>query len=409
LRFLVVGAGGQGAPCASILSRDPDVSEVVLVDIDEDLLEKVSRKIGSSKVSTVRVDAGNVDDLLNVAEGVSVFINLTHIRFNSNIMEAALKSRAHYVDTAFDDPIWRQLIENKPLEFDEEFKKEGLTAVIGCGGSPGITNVLARYLCDKFDSVEKIRIILGGKTIKESEDVIETWEPTWSPEIALDDYASDVDVFEDGEYKSYPPFSGVEEYRFPSPVGPLLVSWHNHEEPPMLPRFIGKGVRYVDFKYPINKVVGSLIKLGFAGYDPIEVKGIKVVPRDVLLKLVRRPVNTFLTEDESTVVSPSAYRGFMVIEAEGVKAGDKMSGKIIRGGTVPSAEEKLEMFRSLGTTKVGVAAPAIVAAKMCLEGDVERGVIAPECLDPVKFLGKMAEMGVPVKFQETLVKGVSIS
>ena len=409
MRFLVVGAGGQGAPCASILSRDPDVSEVVLVDIDEDLLEKVSRKIGSSKVTTMRVDAGDLDDLLKAAKGVDAVINLTLPRFNLRIMEAAVKSGAHYVDTALGPAIWNRIIENKPLQFDKEYKEAGLTAVIACGGTPGVTNVLIRYVCDKLDRVDKIRLVAGGKPLEEPEDIVEAWDPGWSPDVAIDDYAAEPVVFEDGEYKHYPPFSGAEEYRFPDPVGQLLVSWHIHEEAITPPRFLGKGVRYVEFKYPVDKIAGALVKLGLASYDPMEVKGVKVAPRDVLLKLVRRPVNAFLTEDEGSVTAPPRYCWFEVIEVEGSKAGEKIKFKLTQGGTEDDVEERLKMYRRLGTTRVFVAAPAIVAAKMCVEGDAGRGVIAPECLNPVKFLRKMADMGVPIKFQETTSMNVCIS
>lgn len=409
-KFLVVGAGGQGAPCASILSRDPEVSRIVLADINEELLNKVSKKIRSGKLTTVRVDAGILEDLKNAAKGVDAVINLTHIRFNAKVMEAAVKSGAHYVDTALDyEGIWKQLVENKPLNYDKEFRKAGLTAVLGCGGSPGITNVLARYLCDKLDSVDSIRIVLGGKSLRESKDVVETWEPGWSPEIALSDYAHEVDIFRDGEFSKVPPFSGAEEYKFPGPVGPLLVSWHCHEEPVMLPRFIGKGVKYVDFRYPVDKIAGALIKLGFASYEPIEVKGVKVAPVDVLMRLVRRPVNEFLIEDEKKVKASSLYKFYMVIEVEGEKAGEKIQCKIIVGDIEPNADEKLKMFRKFRTTMIWVAAPAIIGAKMSIEGDAEQGVIGSECLNPIKFLKKMAGMGTPVRFEETISKSVSVS
>ncbi len=409
LKFLVVGAGGQGAPCASILSRDPEVSEIVLADIDLELAEKVAKKIGSDKITVMRVNAGNLKDLLKVAKGADAIINLTLPRFNLNIMEAALKSGAHYVDSALGPVIWRQLIEKKPLEFDEDFKKAGLTAVIGCGGTPGVTNVLIRYVCDKLDSVDKIRCVAGGKPLKESKEVVKAWDPGWCPDVAIDDYAEEAVVFEDGEYKLHPPFSGVEEYKFPGPIGPLLVSWHVHEEVLTIPRFIEKGIKYVDFRYPVDIVAGALVKLGFPSYDPIEVKGVKVAPRDVLLSLVRHPVNNFLTEDESTVMTPSEYIWSMVMEIDGEKAGDKVKYTLTRRSTEVSADEKLKMLRKLGTTRVGVAAPAIVAAKMSIKGDAERGVIAPECFDPIKFLKMMADMGAPVKFQETVSKSISIS
>ena len=409
LRVLVVGAGGQGAPCASILSRDPEVSEIVLADINLELAQKVDGKIGSDKIATMRVDAGNLEDLLKASKDVGVIINLTLPQFSVNLMKAALKNGAHYVDSAIGDPMWRQLIEKQPLEFDDDFKEAGLTAVIGCGGSPGTTNVLIRYVCDRLDSVNEIRCAIGRKCLVESKDVVRAWNPGWSPDVALDDYADKPVVFEDGEYKLVPPFSGVEEYRFPDPVGLQLVSLHSHEEAVTIPRFIGKGVRYVEFKYPLDIVAGALVKLGFASRDPIDVSGVRVAPREVLLSLVRPPVDNFLAENEDSIVNPSEYATFMVMKIAGEKDGDKVKYTLAQRLFGVGAEEKLKMFRRLGTTRVFVAAPAIVAAKMSISGDAKKGIIAAECLDPINFLKMMADIGVPVKFQETVSRNITIT
>ncbi|MCD6599674.1 MAG: saccharopine dehydrogenase NADP-binding domain-containing protein, partial [Dehalococcoidia bacterium] len=93
-KVLIVGAGAQGGPCASILARDKDVSEIVLGDIDLELANKVKQKIKSAKITPVKVDAGRVEDIERAARGVDVIINLTVTAFNSNIMKAALKSGA---------------------------------------------------------------------------------------------------------------------------------------------------------------------------------------------------------------------------------------------------------------------------------------------------------------------------
>lgn len=406
MKFLVVGAGAQGAPAASILSRYSDVSEVVLADIDEGLLEKVSEKIGSDKITAIRVDAGNLDELVKVAEGVDAVVNLSPIRFNHNIMKAALMSGAHYVDAATGPTLWDQILRDEPLELDKEFREAGLTAVFGSGGTPGVTNVLIRHGCDKLDKVDRVSTIVGFEPIQEAKEVVEAWDPGWSPETALEDWVLDAIVFEDGEYKHYPAFSGMEEYEFPEPLGRRLICWHIHDEALTIPRFIGKGVKYADFKYSVDKTAGALIKLGLAGADPIDVRGVKVAPRDVLLSLVRRPVNDFLNEDENTATAPFGYAGFLIIEIEGEKNGEKTEITLTYDATSQSAEERLEMFRKLGTVLVGVAAPAIVAAKMSIEGQAERGVIAPECLDPAKFFTNLAEMGVPIKFQETISRNI---
>jgi len=104
---------GQGGPCASILARDKDVSEVVLGDIDIDLANKTKNKIRSDKVTAVKLDAGKVENIKNAGRGADVIINLTLIQFNANVMQAAVESGAHYVDTATGDPVWTQLMKGQ--------------------------------------------------------------------------------------------------------------------------------------------------------------------------------------------------------------------------------------------------------------------------------------------------------
>jgi len=407
MKVLIVGAGAQGGPCASILARDKDVSKIVLGDINLGLADKVKNKINSNKITTVKLDAGKVEDIERAAQGVDVIINLTLVRFNAKIMKAAVNSGAHYVDAAMDYPLWAQLTENQPLDLDDEFKKAGLTALVDCGGSPGITNVLARYACDKLDRVDEIKVRLGGKLLEKPKEVVSAWAPGWCPEIALTDYADATPVFEDGKWKVYPPFSGTEEYNFPDPVGPVLLCHHHHEEAPTLARFIGKGIKYVDFKFPVDLLAGAFIKMGFASSKPIDVKGVQVAPIDVLMKLVRQPVDTFFTETEATAKLPPESAFFIVVEVKGAKSGEDV--KYTLSLAPETTEENLESYRRFGTTTIFVAIPTIVAAKICIEGDADRGIIAPECLDPIKFLKRMADMGAPIKFHEMCSKEVAIS
>jgi len=410
-RVVVIGAGGQGASCASILARDKDVSEIVLGDIDLDLTNKVKDKIKSDKIIAMKVDAGKIEDLQRAVSGADAVINLTVPRFNMNIMKVALRNRVHYVDTAFCDaavPYETQMIERKPLELDDEFKKAGLTALIGCGASPGVTNVLIKYVCDKLDQVDKICIRCGGKILNKPKDIISAWNPGWSVATAIRDWAEKPIVVEDGEYKKYPPFSGREEYDY-YPFGKVLLCNHEHEEQVMLPRFIGKGVKYVDFKYPVDIQAGNFIELGFGSDKAVEVEGVKILPVDILTKLVSSPVDAFFTEDE-TVKLPVESVGIMVIKVKGVNSEEDIEYTISYPYThFTTTQERLEIYRRFVTTSIYVAMPAIVGAKMCVEGDAEKGVIGPECLDPIEFLKRMANMGAPVKFRETFSKEVTIS
>jgi saccharopine dehydrogenase-like NADP-dependent oxidoreductase len=236
------------------------------------------------------------------------------------------------------------------------------------------------------------------------------WEPTWSPFRALWGYAVEPTIFEDGEYKKYPIYSGYEEYHFPKPVAMIPLVYHQHQEPITLPHFIGKGVKYCDFKYTVDSKAGTLIKTGFASSDPVDIKGVKVAPIDVLMKLVHHPVDTFLTEDEKTGKLPIKIVGRVAIEVKGGNEAEQIEYKVVYPLSLfETPEERLELYKKFGASNIYVALPAIVGAKMCMEGSTERGVIPAECLDPIKFLKLMASMGASVKFQEVCSKQVSIS
>jgi saccharopine dehydrogenase-like NADP-dependent oxidoreductase len=214
-------------------------------------------------------------------------------------------------------------------------------------------------------------------------------------------------VFEDGAFVDYPPFSGVETYDFPDPVGSVVVAHHCHEEAPFMGHFIGQGLKYVDFKYPIDPIAGALVKMGFASYQPIDVKGVEVAPIDVVSAMAPPPVDTFFTESEETVQLPPPFVRATVVEVKGVKSGEEVTYRL-SVVLPPVAEERLRIFRRLGTVKIYVALPAVIGAKMCVAG-VGKGVIAPECLDPVAFLKAMSDMGAPLQFTEECISEVVFS
>jgi saccharopine dehydrogenase-like NADP-dependent oxidoreductase len=419
MKILVIGAGAQGGPCVSILSRDPEVKEIILGDIDIDLANKVKSKINSPKVTVQELNAGSVEDIKHVAKGVDVIITLTLTAFNDNVMKAALAVGAHYVDTSFGEPskmdicasdnILSQIIEGRPIALDAEFKNAGLSAIHGCGGAPGIMNVLTRLCADKLDTVDAIRMRVGRKVMVPSDDVVSAWTPSWSPFRALWGYAIKPMVFENGEYKTYPIFSGYEDYRYPEPTGIVPMVLHQHQEQVTLPHFIGKGIQYCDFKYTNDTNVGTLIKQGFASDEPVEVRGCKVSPLDLLMEIVRKPVDTFLSETAETAAQPISILAWAATEVSGKCGDESVEYKIDWPFFMfDTSEKRLAIFNTFGASNIYVSLPAIVGAKMCMRKDAPRGVIATECLDPAIFLKTMNEMGATLEYNEVCTRKVAI-
>lgn len=207
----------------------------------------------------------------------------------------------------------------------------------------------------------------------------------------------------DGEFVHVPIFSNPEVYTFPEPIGDLLISSHMHEEPYMIPKFyLAKGLRYMDFKYPVDKLVGAFIKMGFSSDELIDVKGVQVAPKDVLMTLVKRPGNKFFEEDTHTILQ-SDLTGIMDVSVSGKRSGEKLTHHLSYRFTDHTNHDlQRQLFSTFGTTMVYVALPAVVGAKMCVNGDVERGVVSSDSLDPHRFFAGMGERGVTFEFEESI-------
>ena len=76
MKVLIVGAGGQGGSCASILARQDSVDEIRLVDLKEETAKAVADHIGGGKIRTGTVNALDPDDVARAAEGVDVVVDM---------------------------------------------------------------------------------------------------------------------------------------------------------------------------------------------------------------------------------------------------------------------------------------------------------------------------------------------
>lgn len=397
MKILTVGAGAQGLVIASELVKDPEVDQVRLADIDLEKARRLARELKSEKIRTHRVDASKPDDLLKVAKGVDVIVNSTVPKYNLTIMNAALKSGACYQDLASNYVTETLPFSVNQLNVSDKWRNTGLTALIDTGVSPGITNVLARHAADRLDRVDQIRIRLFYEL--ESTEIISMW----APKIAWDDMAEEPIVFKDGEFSRVPPFGGEEVYTFPEPVGSQTVVWHAHEEAITLPLFIGKGVRYVDVKMgggwwpnmPLA-VTKAIVQIGLMNDKPIEIKGAKIVPREVLFTLT--PPTPSMEEVESKIKAGiiADSHGSIVVEVDGEKAGKKTNHTLyIESPSIREAQKKLPGATDL-SYMTGV--PASIFTRMLGKGEIKaEGVIPPECLGPrvrEAFLAELAEKDI---------------
>jgi saccharopine dehydrogenase (NAD+, L-lysine forming) len=326
----------------------------------------------SSKVTTAGLDASDATALEAAMSGVELVIQASLPRFNARVQAACLATDAHYMDLAADSA--------DPYAKTDEWLQRGRTALIGMGEDPGLSNVLARRATDGMDHVESIRI-RDGDTATSPEYA---FLPLFSPETFIEETLTPSRIWDGGRYRAVPPFGEGETYEFPDPVGAQKVYSVDHEEVDSLPRFIGKGVQYVDFKLALDdltvRALQTLRDLKLFERGTPEAPG----PRKAVLQALPKPA------DLAGKVEGYAA---LVVEATGATGGHRRKETLF---TLLNHRTAFERYGATATAYL-TGTPAAVAALLIVEGVVTtRGVIPVESLDPGPFFPKLAERGVVV-------------
>lgn len=405
MKVLIVGAGGQGGACASILARQAGIEEIRLVDLKEETAAAVAEHINRPIVTTGAVDATDPNSVAAAAEGVDVVVDMVMPWMATYVMKGALKANANYINTAFDDPYWDEFLQGKSvseLTLCKEFKDAGLTALFGCGFAPGMTNILARKFANELDVVESIKMRIGKATILPGEApydwVLRPWNPGWSPKQALVDCASPTYALEHGTYVKYPPFGGIELCDFPEPVGTLPVTHHSHEEIYSMPATF-KGVQNLDFKYYMMYQPAIFYASGLCSQKKIRIGNAEIAPIDVVAAMVPPPQNNiFATSDEQLAEADKTAFIELIVEVSGEKDGEKVTYK----ANCPKMNAPgPELKRIYGTALVYVALPLAIGTLILGTQELEKGIIFSDQLNPDDFLKRMLDTGYPYKWKES--------
>jgi len=343
--------------------------------VDGDLAKRIAAGLRSPKAHATPLDAADEAALDRAMRGRDLVINTSLPRFNPAIQKVALQLGLHYLDPASDVA--------DPFVDSDLWKRKGLTAVCGLGEDPGIGNVFVRYAADGMDRVESIKVRDGDTASSPDHPFI----ALFSPETFVEETLAPSRIWRDSVYEPVPPFGASETFEFPSPVGSLTVYSVDHEEVDTLPRLIGKGVRYVDFKLALDATTVQTLKL-FRDLHLLE-RGPPGGPslRKALFAALPKPADLAGQLDGHAVI---------LVEVVGEANGERVVHTIY---TMLGHREAFDRFGATATaylTGTGVAAGAILLADGTIRG---RGKLSPESLDPGPFFSLLRRFGLTVQEQ----------
>jgi saccharopine dehydrogenase (NAD+, L-lysine forming) len=373
VKVVQVGCGGVGQVIARHLAHSAAVREIVLADLDAPLAQRVAAGLPGGRARGLGLDASDAAAVSSLLQGAQVLVNATLPIFNTTLMTAAREQSVAYLDMAS--------ASSDPFIDDAKWKAAGVPAIIGMGEDPGLSNVLARHGADQMDSVDAIRIRDGDTASSPEYPFI----CLFSPETFIGETLNSSRIWQNGAYMAVPPFGGFERYDFPAPVGPQPVYEVDHEEVDTLPRYIGKGVRYVDFKLALDDRTVRVLKT----FQDLQIfdanRPDRAAARKAILSVIPKPGELTGKLDGSAA---------LVVEVDGRKDGAPHRVRYLVQISHPEAARK---YGATGTSYLTGTGGAIGALMLATGQVSEPGMHSPETLDPAPFITALSQYGVPVR------------
>jgi len=372
----------MGSEATRDLATTSDFDEITIADLNREkaqaLADSLNTSTGRGHVRAEYLDASDEDALVALLRRQDVAINTMTYHFGLQATRAAIRAGVNYLDLGG--------LHNTPkqLALDHEAQAAGVTIVLGCGATPGVTNILARRGADDLDTVEAIHIAFAShRNIAPSPGLLDTILDEFSPEESRFYY-------EDGRLIEVQPFDGARLIALHPPVGEQEVYFVPHSETHTLPRFIGKGLRRVEVRGAWRPETMQALRL-FLNYrlmtsDSVQVNGTKLRAKEFLrAHLLQAASNGYKME-------AGDWAFLLYVEVKGTRAG-REARRIYR-----TSHPGMSNWGQQATAKM-TGIPASIGAQLLARGEGRStGVLAPEAaFTPHHFIAELARRGIRVE------------
>ena len=280
--MLVLGAGLQGSACAYDLLQNPAVSQVRLADLRFDHLPPFLAPLSGPRLIPTTLDVRDRDAVLAVMRESDAVMSAIPYYFNLQLAECAVEAGVHFCDLGGNTEI---VFQQKALA--NRAAEKGITIVPDCGVAPGMVNILAQHGIEQLDVVDSVRIYVGG--LPQNPEPPLNYQIVYSLEGVLDYYTTQSWVVRNGKRVHVTALSERETVDFPAPVGALEAFHTAGGLSTMAFRYEGKipTMEYKTLRYPGHaELMETIRSLGLLDLEPVDVKGHKVIPRDVFVSVV---------------------------------------------------------------------------------------------------------------------------
>jgi lysine 6-dehydrogenase len=378
MKMLVLGAGLQGSACAYDLLQDKEVEEVRLADIRIGELPHFLAEYSGHRLIPTPLDVRDSDAVFALMRESDAVMSALPYYFNYDMAVCAVDAGVHFCDLGGNTEI---VFKQKTLH--ERAKEEEVSVIPDCGLAPGMVNILAEHGIRQLDSVDAVRIYVGG--LPQNPQPPLNYQIVYSLEGVLDYYTTLSWVLRGGKRTRVKALSEREQVHFPEPIGTLEAFHTAGGLSTMAFRYEGRipTMEYKTLRYPGHAALMEAIRdLGLLELDPVDVKGHHVVPRDAFIATagprLRKP-------DGRDLVA-------LRVATQGSKGGKP---KTIAWELLDYFDAKHGISAMERTTGFSLAITGMLQARQQVTG---AGVLTPdEGVPPELYMTELAKRGIKIR------------
>ena len=358
------------------------------------------KRLEDDRFSAAEVNASDLEAIRELIRETNpdIVVNAVDPRFVMPIFLACELERVNYMDMAMSLSRPHPLLPHSESGVklgDEQFARDwnwcerGIYALVGMGVEPGISDVFAKYADDElFSRIDEITVLDGSNLTVEGHD----FAPSFSIWTTIEECLNPPLVWEDGRgWFTTEPFSEPGFFDFPEGIGPVECVNVEHEEVVLIPQKVD--AKKVNFKYGLGtefiEVLKTIHKLGMDRKEHVEVQGVNVSPRDLLVAALPDPATLGARMKGKTCAGTL------------VKGLDKSGNpKAVYLYHVVDNEWSMQEYGDQAVVWQTALNP-VIALELLSEGTWQpEGVNGPEWFDPKPFLEKVFEYGSEWKIRE---------
>jgi saccharopine dehydrogenase-like NADP-dependent oxidoreductase len=355
-RIVVLGGGMVGSVMAMDISQEPGI-EVEVVDASEASLERVRARCGDG-VTTKQADLSSTTKIRECIDGADLVLGALASHLGLGALETVIDAGMKYADISF--------MSEDAIDLDDRAQESGACCVVDCGVAPGMSNMMAGYAAASMDRCDNIEIYVGGLPVERHWPF--EYKAGFAPADVIEEYTRPSRIVENSQMIVREALSEPELMTFPH-VGTLEAfntdGLRSIAATLDVPNMIERTLRYPGH----IELMRVLRHIGLMGTEPIDVKGTKIVPRDLLATLMF-PQWTYEPGEEDLTV--------MRVLAEGVVEG-------VPSRLVWDLYDRFDQVSGATSMSRTTAFPCTIVARMLLDGTFEApGVHPPEKLGAVE-------------------------